>query len=113
MAQEYDEDNLNNDGNAAVNYRGKDPLERMLDMKESQIRELKNDLAKKANQMAQKDKETREELSKKESELRDILVKKGQDWMDEFKKRENSWMEKVEDLRSQLGKRATEVHTYR
>ena len=47
----------------------------MLDTKEAkQISELRHDLAKKENQMAQKEKEMREELSKKEKELRDMLV---------------------------------------
>ena len=44
--------------------------------------------------------ELREELSKKEKELRDMLVKK-----------DLEWTEKVEGLRSQLGKRDTEVYT--
>ena len=77
------------------------PLEQMLDtMEVKQISELRHDLAKKENKMAQREKEMREELSKKEKELRDMLVKK-----------DLEWMEKVEDLRSQLGKRDTEVHT--
>ena len=75
----------------------------MLDPKEAeQISELRHDLAKKENQMAQKEKETREVLSKKEKELRDMLVKK-----------DLEWMEKVEDLRSQLGKSDTKVHMLR
>lgn len=101
MAQPANQGNLN-DGNvdAAVDHRGKkDPLERMLDMKDEQIRELRNDLAKKEKQMTDRDKETRDELSKRDKELRDTLAKKDQDWM-----------EKVEDLRGELGKRDTEVH---
>ena len=92
------QDNFN-DEKTDVNYRGnKDPLERMLDMKDEQIRVLRNDLARKENQMDKKDKEAREEFLK---ELRDTLVKKDQEWM-----------EKVEELRGQLGKGDHEVYRY-
>ena len=78
------------------------PLEQMLDMKnaDEQINELRHNLAKKENQMVQREKEMREELLQKEKELSDRLAKKDQECM-----------EKVEDLRSQLRKRDTEVYT--
>ena len=71
-----------------------------------QISELRHNLAQNECQT-----EMREKLPKKKKKFRDMLVKKDQEWMDELKRRENNWMEKVEDLRSQLGKRDIEVHT--
>ena len=118
MAGKYDED-YPNDEKAAVNYRS--PLERMLDMKDEQIGVLRQDLARKENQMAQREKETREALLskdkewrdtlvKKDQEWRDMLAKKDQEWMDESKRREKNWMEKVEELKGQLGRKDHEVH---
>ena len=89
-----DEDHPN-DGMADVNNRS--PLERMLDMKDEQIRDLKRDLARKEqdlawkeHKMAQREKETSEELSNKEEEMRDRLVKKDKEWMDELQRREQN-----------------------
>lgn len=129
MAGKYDED-YPNDEKAAVNYRS--PLERMLDMKDEQIGVLRQDLARKENQMAQREKETREALLNKDKEWRDTLVKKDQEWrdilvkkdkeskdmlvkkdkewMDESKKKEENWMKRIEELNGQLGKRDHEVH---
>ena len=95
----FDQDNLS-DGTDAVHYRGnRDPSERMLDMKDEQICELRNDLAKKEKQMTERNKETKDELSKKEMEFRDAFAKKDQDWS-----------EKVEELRGQLGSKDQEVY---
>ena len=47
----------------------------MLNMKDQQICELKNDLlVKKENQMDKREKEAREEFSKKEKKLRSICI---------------------------------------
>ena len=101
MADKYDEENPIDEKAAVYNHgRNKDPLERMLAMKDEQIRELKNDLVKKENQMDKRDKEAREEFSKKEKELREA-----------FEKKDQEWMEKVEELRGQLGKGNNEVYT--
>ena len=103
MSQEHDKDNPI-DKKAAINHGGNklkdDPLERMLAMKNEQISELKNDLAKKETQMDKREKEAREEFSKKEKELREVVLKKDQEWMDT-----------VEELRGQLGKGDNEVDT--
>ena len=101
MSQKHDEDNPIDEKAAAVSHGGnKDPLERMLAMKDEQIRELKNDLVKKENQMDKRDKDAREEFSKKEKELREA-----------FEKKDQEWMEKVEELRGQLGQGNNEVST--
>ena len=47
----------------------KDPLERMLDMKDEQIRELKNDLAKKDHEWMEKVEELRGQLGKRDDEV--------------------------------------------
>ena len=65
----YDQDNFN-DEKAAVNHRGnKDPLERMLDMKDEQIRELKNDFAKKDQELMEKVEVLRDQLGKRDDEV--------------------------------------------
>ena len=114
MAEKYEEDHLN-DGKADVNYRS--PLERMLDMKDEQIGVLRQDLARKENQMTQREKETREELSEKEKGLKEMFLKKDREWMDALEKREGNWMERVKELEDklqklkyQLQKRDDEVH---
>ena len=64
--QKYDEYNfIDREEKADVNYRGnKDPLERILDMKDEQIRELRNDLAKKDQEWMEKVEEVRGQLGK-------------------------------------------------
>ena len=106
MEKKHDEDNPI-DEKADINYRS--PLERIVDMKDEQIGVLRKDLAKKENQMAQREKETREELSKKETESKDMLAKKDQEWMEELRRREDNWSERVEELKGQLAKKDREV----
>ena len=100
MSQENDKDNPIDEKADGGNKPKDDPLERMLAMKDEQIRELKIDLNKKETQMDKREKEAREEFSKKEKELREAFEKKDQEWMD-----------KVEELRGQLGKGDNEVDT--
>ena len=107
MANKYDEENPN-EASADVNHRS--PMERMLAMKDEQIGVLRRDLARKENQMAQREKETREELSKNEKEMRDMLMKKDKEWMDELQRREQNLVDKIEELKGQVAKRDREVY---
>ena len=75
MSQKHDEDNPIDEKAAAVSHgRNKDPLEQMLAMKDEQIRELKNNLVKKENQMEKKDQEWMEKVEELRQENNEVYT---------------------------------------
>ena len=69
MTDKHDEDNII-DEKAAAHGVNKDPLERILAMKDEQIRELKNDLVKREKEMSKRDREWTEKVEELKGQLR-------------------------------------------